>query len=105
MRIEKNTIQTLLYLARRHFGPDAPVRLFGSRLDDHRKGGDIDLHIIAPESTFKDEVNFLVDAEELLDEKIDIRVQRDSILLIDEVALKKGVLVNKQEFQPSPSPF
>ena len=81
------------------------MRLFGSRLDDHRKGGDIDLHIIAPESTFKDEVNFLVDAEELLDEKIDIRVQRDSILLIDEVALKKGVLLNKQEFQPSPSPF
>ena len=38
-------MQAIKAAAREAFGPDVVVRLFGSRVHDHLKGGDIDLHI------------------------------------------------------------
>ena len=45
MRITEHQHRTILAAARRAFGRDATVRLFGSRTDDQRKGGDFDLYI------------------------------------------------------------
>lgn len=45
MRITKQQHQAILSAARRAFGPNVSVRLFGSRTNDQRKGGDFDLYV------------------------------------------------------------
>ena len=94
MRVSNQTVAVLIKLAKTHFGESAQVRLFGSRTNDQARGGDIDLQIIAPNSTYRDEIAFLVDVEHQLDERVDLRVQRESRLLIDEIACKEGILLN-----------
>lgn len=58
---ERTTIQSVF----RQYFPEAKVYLFGSRTDDKKKGGDIDLLVLA-----KDKPNLTVDA------KIDAELQR-----------------------------
>ncbi len=43
MRINENEITVIQGAVARHFSADARVYLFGSRVDDGKKGGDIDL--------------------------------------------------------------
>ena len=45
MRLSIQQRDIIKQAAQSCFGPEVVVRLFGSRLDDHRKGGDIDLLI------------------------------------------------------------
>lgn len=47
MRLDASWRHLIVEEARRVFGPDVAVRLFGSRVDDNLRGGDIDLHIQA----------------------------------------------------------
>ena len=47
MRLTQEQITTITHAVRQTVGVDARVSLFGSRLDDSRKGGDIDLLIEA----------------------------------------------------------
>ena len=49
MRISSQTRSTIRRTAEEIFGDHASVRLFGSRVDDHAKGGDIDLLIQSDE--------------------------------------------------------
>ena len=43
MRLSPNAAKIIHNAVHTHFGDDAEVWLFGSRVDDSRKGGDIDL--------------------------------------------------------------
>ena len=43
MRLSATQTQTILLCVRQQFGADASVMLFGSRLDDAARGGDVDL--------------------------------------------------------------
>ncbi len=45
MRLSKLQIDIINKLARKYFGQETTVSLFGSRTDDRKKGGDIDLLI------------------------------------------------------------
>lgn len=47
MRLSSEQCNAIRDEAHRIFGDDAEVRLFGSRVDDRMRGGDIDLHIEA----------------------------------------------------------
>lgn len=45
MRLTPQQIQTIRETVHNAFGPEARVYLFGSRVDDSARGGDLDLYI------------------------------------------------------------
>ena len=45
MRLQSKEIETILRVAKDIYGDDVRVYLFGSRLNDTKRGGDIDLLI------------------------------------------------------------
>jgi len=47
MRMDEADIAVIRTAAHEVFGADAIVRLFGSRMDDRKRGGDIDIHVEA----------------------------------------------------------
>lgn len=73
------------------------IYLFGSRVDDTQRGGDIDLYLI-PHKKFENErerkINFLVKLDNYIGEqKIDVILAKDSTRLIEQEALKYGVIL------------
>jgi predicted nucleotidyltransferase len=76
MRLTQNEIQSIKQLAQKHFGNDTKVFLFGSRTDDKKKGGDIDLFIKTTErnvNQYQQKIRFLVDLElSIGEQKIDV---------------------------------
>jgi len=47
MRLSNDQRQSIVLAARRNLGEDAKIWLFGSRVDDTRRGGDVDLYVEA----------------------------------------------------------
>jgi len=81
VRLTPSQVETIRDTARRCFGQDADVWLFGSRVDDTRRGGDIDLYIETdldtPEASWDAERRFLGALYLALGEqKIDVVVKR-----------------------------
>ncbi len=66
---EKNSIKEIIT----KFDPDAQIFLFGSRVDDTSKGGDIDLLLITKRNSFIDKLKLKVQIKEKIGEqRIDI---------------------------------
>lgn len=76
MRLGKFQIDTINTLAKKHFGKETTVFLFGSRTDDSGKGGDIDLFIrnnSQADLTIEAKIHFLAELKSKIGErKIDV---------------------------------
>jgi hypothetical protein len=94
MRLENFEIEKIKSSALNIFGKDAHVTLFGSRVDDLSKGGDIDLYIQSSikNNAIENKIKFLIDLKsEIGDQKIDVILAKDSSRLIEQEALAKGI--------------
>jgi predicted nucleotidyltransferase len=81
MRLSTDQIQAIRQAATATFGEGAAVWLFGSRVDDNKKGGDIDLLVRPPppaaDQPFAKKIKMLGILERLLGErKIDLVVEQ-----------------------------
>ena len=70
------------------------IYLFGSRVDDAKKGGDIDLYIDSKSTSNRlaKKINFLSLLKQALgDQKIDVILSKDKSRLIEKEALENGI--------------
>lgn len=99
MRLSPEEAGTIRAAALEVFGPGTRVRLFGSRADDARRGGDIDLHVEVPgpaDAAALDDMRFrFVDLlhGRLGEQRIDVvvRVAGAALSPIDRIAIAEGV--------------
>lgn len=83
------------------FGKNSRVLLFGSRADDTKKGGDIDLYIetaLSSEEALKKKIDFLVDLKTKIgDRKIDVVVRGSgsSPKPVYDIALAEGLEIRE----------
>lgn len=83
MRLSEQQRKAIVEATRAAFGPDAEVWLFGSRVDDSKRGGDIDL-LIRPDPAVTDQllsrkIRLLGHLERTLGErKIDVVIEHEA---------------------------
>ena len=93
MRLSNQEINSIKEAFKEVFG-DGKIFLFGSRVDDSKKGGDIDLYLIPKNKsyTLKQKIKFLVKLDEYIGEqKIDVIISKDRDKYIEKEALKSGI--------------
>ena len=93
MRLSKTEIEAISQTIRR-LDDQARICLFGSRADDRKRGGDIDLLILSEKLSESDRGTIrLILHEKLGEQKIDIVIARDLSDPFVRVALSEGVLL------------
>jgi len=98
LRLSKEDANTIARCTREVFGESAVVRLFGSRVDDKRRGGDIDLYLEIPDR--EDWLSAKRAFQRCLyhgigDRRIDVVIHREGrpLELINEIAMKTGIIL------------
>ncbi len=91
MRLSEKEIKIIKENTKKIFG-DSKIILFGSRVDDNKKGGDIDLYIIPlnKDNLFIKKIKLKAVLEDMLFKPVDIVVARDESRLIEKEA-RKGI--------------
>ena len=96
MRLTKYEITSIKQSFKSVF-EDGEIYLFGSRVDDSLKGGDIDLYInlnypISTKERLNKKSKFRMELEDKIGEqKIDIVISKDKSRLIEQEAARKGI--------------
>jgi len=93
MRLSIAQQQSILQATRQNFGADVKVWLFGSRVDDARRGGDVDLYVETPQiNTWLAALHCKIAIEERLDLHVDL-VVNDHVTNkpIYQIAKNKGI--------------
>lgn len=96
MRLSRKEIEVILNVAQKIYGTSVKVYLFGSRTDDSKKGGDIDLLVRTPEGEkgILAKIRMSAMLKEILgDQKIDIIGDHETSNVALE-ALNKGILLS-----------
>lgn len=96
MRLSGEDRQNIKRCAAETFGADVRVYLFGSRADDSKAGGDIDLYVVPAErdGLFTKRLDFLARLLASMEEqRIDVVVAKDEARLIEREAMQTGVLL------------
>ena len=93
MRITENEKKVIIE-AVKNIDPDARIWLFGSRVDDSKKGGDIDIAILSEK--IKSDVMLEIQVKRFIcdrmgEQKIDIVTTSDGNEAIFKIAVKKGI--------------
>ena len=94
MRLQQYEIDSIISITDIIFGKGSKVILFGSRVHDELKGGDIDLYIKPAQqgALIKKKIDFLVALKAKIgDQRIDVILAKDSSRLIEQEAKKKGL--------------
>ena len=93
MRLLPHYQETIKKYFKEFFG-NGEIYLFGSRVDDNKKGGDIDLYFVLKNHSnlFEKKLKFLSRVKrELGEQKIDIVFNTDSSRLIEKEAIQWGI--------------
>ncbi len=78
MRLTPTQHQQILQATRLNFGANANVWLFGSRVDDTRRGGDVDLYVETDQaSTLLSALRCKIKLEDNLDLHVDLVVKEE----------------------------
>lgn len=96
MRISKKYQNIIKENSKLFFGKKTKVYLFGSRTDDNKKGGDIDLFIEPDEKSnlLEKKIKYITRLNFLLGEqKIDVVLSKETNTIIRNIAKKTGVLL------------
>ncbi len=77
---------------------EGEIYLFGSRVDNSKKGGDIDLYLIPKNlnNLAYKKIDFLIYLKKAIGEqKIDVVIDRGDDILINKIAKREGILLWK----------
>ena len=94
MRLTPEQIQAIKDTAAAVLGPGVRVTLFGSRLDDTQRGGDVDLYVELPAPGLMQKIRCKVALQDRLDLPVDLIVKPPGDCSpISLIAKKEGVVL------------